>query len=130
MWVVDDDKDFLDALEFILSAEDWKSQSSKGFLWQEASRNNVPGCLILDFFMPIKNGLEVQAEIKKINPRLSIIFLTGHKELNIAINKYDANLGVTIQDSKNDLFNSLTDREKKFSTSLLICCPSKKFLSP
>lgn len=79
--VVDDDEEFLDAVEFILSTDDWKSQSfqsSEDFLRQEASNINAPGCLILDFFMPIKNGLEVQAELKKINPDLPIIFLTGH----------------------------------------------------
>ena len=89
--VVDDDDEFLDALEFILSTEDWKSQSfqsSEDFLLQEASQKSVPGCLILDFFMPIKNGLEVQAELKKINSDLPIIFLTGHGELDIAIKAF------------------------------------------
>lgn len=37
--IVDDDDEFLDALEFILSTEEWKSQSfqsSEEFLLQEA----------------------------------------------------------------------------------------------
>ena len=37
--VVDDDEEFLDAVEFILSTDDWKSQSfqsSEDFLRQEA----------------------------------------------------------------------------------------------
>ena len=155
--VVDDDEEFLDAVEFILSTDDWKSQSfqsSEDFLRQEESNINAPGCLILDFFMPIKNGLEVQAELKKINPDLPIIFLTGHGELDIAIKafkngacdflqkpvnqkelfaavenaikKYDANLDVKIQNSKRHLFNSLTDREKQVFYKLVDLLSAKE----
>ena len=155
--VVDDDEEFLDAVEFILSTDDWKSQSfqsSEDFLRQEASNINAPGCLILDFFMPIKNGLEVQAELKKINPDLPIIFLTGHGELDIAIKafkngacdflqkpvnqkelfaavenaikKYDANLDVKIQNSKRHLCNSLTDREKQVFYKLVDLLSAKE----
>lgn len=155
--IVDDDDEFLDALEFILSTEEWKSQSfqsSEEFLLQEASQKSVPGCLILDFFMPIKNGLEVQADLKKINSDLPIIFLTGHGELDIAIkafkngacdflqkpvnqkelftavenaiNKYDANLDVKIQNSKRYLFNSLADREKQVFYKLVDLLSAKE----
>ena len=104
--------------------------------------------------MPIKNGLEVQAELKKINPDLPIIFLTGHGELDIAIKafkngacdflqkpvnqkelfaavenaikKYDANLDVKIQNSKRHLFNSLTDREKQVFYKLVDLLSAKE----
>lgn len=155
--IVDDDEEFLDAVEFILSTEDWKSQSfqsSEEFLRREASQKSIRGCLLLDFFMPNKNGLEVQVELKKINPDLPIIFLTGHGELDIAIkafkngacdflqkpvtqkelfaavdnavNKYDANLEVKIQNSKRYLFNSLTDREKQVFYKLVDLLSAKE----
>ena len=133
--VVDDDEEFLDAVEFILSTDDWKSQSfqsSEDFLRQEASNINAPGCLILDFFMPIKNGLELDIAIKAFKNG-ACDFLqkpVNQKELfaavENAIKKYDANLDVKIQNSKRHLFNSLTDREKQVFYKLVDLLSAKE----
>jgi CheY-like chemotaxis protein len=41
-------------------------------------REDLPGCLILDFQMPGQNGLELQTELSARHVDLPIIFLTAH----------------------------------------------------
>lgn len=41
--------------------------------------------VVMDVSMPGLNGLECMAEMKKVQPRLEIIILTGHASLNVGI---------------------------------------------
>ena len=64
---VDDDEDQLISLEALLSGEGWDVAaytSARDFFVND--RPSRPGCLILDLRMPDVSGLEVQAEMKKI----------------------------------------------------------------
>lgn len=36
------------------------------------------GCLIIDLFMPSMNGIDLIIELKKINPNIHIIIISGH----------------------------------------------------
>lgn len=44
-------------------------------------RPGVPGCLLLDFRMPVMNGLEVQAEIGRRGWTLPIVMLSAHGDV-------------------------------------------------
>lgn len=84
--VVDDDRDFLEGLCFLLDAKGWKTvgyRSAHSFLTSDAP--SIPGCLILDIRMPGMSGIELQAEMKRREIDLPIIILTGHADIDSAV---------------------------------------------
>ncbi len=83
--LVDDDPDFLD--EFGESLEEYavqKASSGEEALRILRSPNDVDAVL-LDEMMPGMRGTEVLQEIRKINPDIGIIILTGHSTKEVAI---------------------------------------------
>lgn len=40
----------------------------------------VPDCVVLDMYMPVMSGLDVQAELKRLRPDLPIVFITAHDD--------------------------------------------------
>ncbi len=48
-------------------------------------REDLPGCLILDYQMPGQNGIELQAELKARHDDLPIIFLTAHGDIPTSV---------------------------------------------
>lgn len=84
--VVDDDRDFLEGLCFLLDAKGWKTvgyRSAQSILTSDAP--SMPGCLILDIRMPGMSGIELQAEMKRREIDLPIIILTGHADIDSAV---------------------------------------------
>jgi DNA-binding NarL/FixJ family response regulator len=53
-------------------------------------RNNSYDLVILDISMPGRNGLELLGEIRNLNPRLPVIFLSMHPEEQYAIRAFRA----------------------------------------
>ena len=84
--ICDDDEDLAAALELFLSLEGWKTvvfHDAKSFL--TGDRPSVPGCLILDVKMPGFSGLECQALMKEHDVKLPVIFITGHGDIDMAV---------------------------------------------
>jgi len=83
--LVDDDKEFRD--EFRDYLEDYEViEASNGEEALELLRKpNVIDLVILDVLMPGLRGTEVLKEMKRINPDLGIIILTGYSSENVAI---------------------------------------------
>lgn len=78
VFVVDDDKDILVALRFLLEAEDLNVEtfsSAQAFL--NKYNGGQPGCLLLDLRMPGMNGLELQELLSARGIELPIIIITG-----------------------------------------------------
>src|ERR1043165_5317119 len=44
-----------------------------------------PSCLVLDVRLPDLSGLDLQAELAKINNAIPIIFITGHGDVPISV---------------------------------------------
>jgi CheY-like chemotaxis protein len=61
-----------------------------------------PDLIILDFVMPVLNGLEAARELKKIMPDVPIILLTQHANLGAAMLRTDSIVNRII--SKSDAF--------------------------
>jgi FixJ family two-component response regulator len=57
--------------------------SARQFL--EHEREDVPGCLILDFQMPDQNGIELQEELIARQNDLPIVFLTAHGDIPTSV---------------------------------------------
>ncbi|MDO4936400.1 MAG: response regulator [Sutterellaceae bacterium] len=84
--VVDDDIDQLTALEMLLLGQGWDVavySSAGDFL--RGDTPSRPGCLILDVRMPGMSGLELQAEMARREYPLPIVFLTGHGDVEMAV---------------------------------------------
>ncbi len=84
--IVDDDDDFRSAIKFLLNTEGWEVAdyaSAKEFLEKDDPQR--PGCLLLDVRMPGMTGIELQAEMKKLNTQIPIVFLSAHGDIEMAV---------------------------------------------
>lgn len=81
--IVDDEPIIRESLSSWLSAE-YEVQSyengSEFLLALQSSdfEDGTPTCLLLDFQMPVINGVEVQNELRAINCEIPIIFISGN----------------------------------------------------
>lgn len=86
VFIVDDDDAVRDSLGMLLESEEIPHQSfpsADAFL--DAWHDSLNGCLVVDIKMPGRNGLELQAELRKKQSSLPIIFITGHGDLPMAV---------------------------------------------
>ena len=84
--IVDDDDSLRDALRFVLETEGWRVADHAGareFLTRDAP--STPGCVVLDIRMPGMSGIEAQRAMLERGIDLPIIFLTGHGDIDMAV---------------------------------------------
>lgn len=84
--LVDDDEALRDALSLMLSYAGWRVEThADAAEFLRSDRPSVPGCLVLDYLMPDMDGIRLQAQMKARGYRLPIIFLSGHGDMDVAI---------------------------------------------
>jgi len=84
--LIDDEEDILALLTDILEEEDYEVVTAcNGAEGIEQFKKCSPDLVITDVKMPIKNGLEVLTEIKKMSDDVDVILLTGHSDEATAI---------------------------------------------
>jgi two-component system response regulator FixJ len=86
IYVVDDDVALCNSIHWLLQSVNLKVAhfySAQDFL--NAYNPKQPGCLLLDIRMPVMGGLELFEEINKRRYRLSVIFITGHGDVPMAV---------------------------------------------
>ncbi len=44
------------------------------------AREHAITLVVLDFSMPVKNGIEVQKQLRELSPRTSVVMITGREE--------------------------------------------------
>ncbi len=119
--LVDDEMDFLDTLSKRLKKRNVDASGVKS--GEEAldflNRNSVD-VVVLDVKMPGMDGIETLREIKKVNPLVEVIMLTGHASIEVAIEGME--LGAFDYLMKpidiDDLLYKLQDAYKKKSIQL------------
>ena len=80
--LIDDNKDFVEFLKFLLSHHGYDAHSAhSGPDGLAELRKHPVDLVILDVMMPKMNGLQVCAEIKKSDPSLPVILLTAKDDL-------------------------------------------------
>ncbi len=84
--VVDDDAALRDSLGFLLSSEGYKNRAyeSGPALLDHAAELEF-GCIVTDIRMPNMTGLELVAELKRREIALPIVVLTGHGDVQLAV---------------------------------------------
>lgn len=139
--LVDDNEQHLMALAFFLQTEGWRVESYRSSTEYLLNVKKDPGCLILDIKMPAVSGAELQEILNKRGYDLPIIFLTGHGDLDLAVQVFrrgavdflqkpfvpeelnkaieraieldEANRTATKKETESDLYQKLTPREKE-----------------
>jgi FixJ family two-component response regulator len=86
VYVVDDDVDVREGLQSLFQSIGLKSQifgSTSEFL--TADLTDVASCLILDVRFPDSSGLDLQAELARIQKNIPIVFITGHGDIPMTV---------------------------------------------
>lgn len=87
VFVVDDDQAMRDSLHWLMTSVNLPVKafaSAREFL--DAFQPDWLGCLLLDVRMPEMSGLELQKEMSARSVDLPIIIITGHGDVQMAVN--------------------------------------------
>ncbi|MDD2446329.1 MAG: response regulator [Tissierellia bacterium] len=83
--VIDDDKEILFAMTAICEYKDWISITAISVLEGiERLKKYKPDLVLIDYHLPIYNGIEGVKRLRKINSKVPIIVLTVEEDQNVA----------------------------------------------
>ncbi len=89
LYIVDDNRDFLDSIRFWLASDDFEVAT-----WEQpaealaaiAGRDRLrAACLMLDIRMPGMSGLELHDALIERNADLPVIYMSGHADVALAV---------------------------------------------
>ncbi len=84
--VIDDERPTLKMFTLLLSAYGYEIFTAEnGQEGLDLFKKERPGLVLTDIKMPIMDGIEVLKEIKKVNPHAEVIVITGHGDMDLAI---------------------------------------------
>jgi two-component system nitrogen regulation response regulator NtrX len=84
--IVDDEPSIVQSLSGLLSDEGYKvSTAVNGHEALKVIDSDSPDLVLLDIWMPGLDGIETLKEIKKYNPHIQVIIITGHGTIETAV---------------------------------------------
>ena len=84
--LVDDDEAIRRSASFMLRTSGYLVKTyASGVEFLGVVNDAVPGCVLLDVRMPKIDGLEVQAALKERGVLLPVVVMTGHGDINTAV---------------------------------------------
>jgi two-component system nitrogen regulation response regulator NtrX len=84
--IVDDEPSILQSLGGLLSDEGFEvTTAANGYEALKAIEEDTPDLVLLDIWMPGIDGIETLKEIKKENPNIQVIIITGHGTIETAV---------------------------------------------
>ncbi|KGK41546.1 LuxR family transcriptional regulator [Nitrincola sp. A-D6] len=90
VFLVDDDNDFRDSMQWLLSSAGYNVVSSASATEFLDVYQGEQGCLLLDVRMPGINGLALQQMLQERDIQLPIILISGHGDIPMAVNAIKA----------------------------------------
>jgi len=85
--IVDDEPSILQTLSGLLADEGFEvSTAANGYEALKIIDAESPDLVLLDIWMPGIDGIETLTEIKKENPTIQVIIITGHGTIETAVN--------------------------------------------
>lgn len=84
--VVDDETSILDSLRGILQDEGYLvATAASGEEALEEARKELPDLVVLDIWMPKMDGLAVLEELRRQDPQLPVVIISGHGNIETAV---------------------------------------------
>ncbi|MDA8139039.1 MAG: sigma-54 dependent transcriptional regulator [Desulfobacteraceae bacterium] len=84
--IVDDESSIQQSLKGVLMDEGFEvNTASNGYEALQLIETEAPDLVLLDIWMPGIDGLETLKEIKKNNPHIQVIMITGHGTIETAV---------------------------------------------
>ena len=84
--LVDDDEAIRRSVGFMLKTSSYQVRAyESGVKLLKSATSLEPGCILLDIRMPGMDGLEVQLALKEKGVSLPVIIMTGHGDVNLAV---------------------------------------------
>lgn len=90
VWVIDDDKSIRWVLDKALQKAGYEVRSypNAGGLLQEIGHSNPPDVIVTDIRMPGMDGIELLRRLQEQNPKLPVIVMTAHSDLESAVSAF------------------------------------------
>ncbi len=85
VYLVDDDEAIRRSAGFMLKTSGFAVKSFDSGVEFLKERELDPGCILIDVRMPGMDGLEVQRELQARGSTLPVIVMTGHGDINVAV---------------------------------------------
>jgi two-component system response regulator FixJ len=86
IFIVDDDPSVRDALTVVLALEGFKVTSfSEGASLLDATRRQMPACIMLDVHMPGRSGLDILKDLNAHSSGLPIFIISGQADIPMAV---------------------------------------------
>lgn len=84
--LIDDDEAVRRSTSFMLRTSRYLVKTyASGVELLALGKDIAPGCILLDVRMPVMDGLEVQRTLKERGVLLPVIVMTGHGDVNVAV---------------------------------------------
>jgi YesN/AraC family two-component response regulator len=84
--VIDDEQPTLKMFSLLLSAYGYEVLTAEnGQMGVDVFREHSPWLVLTDIKMPVMDGIEVLKRIKAVNPHTEVIVITGHGDMDLAI---------------------------------------------
>lgn len=91
IWIVDDDKSIRWVLEKALQQAHMQTQTfDRADSLLDALKHSQPDVIISDIRMPGTTGLDLLGHIKNNFPKIPVIIMTAHSDLDSAVNSYQS----------------------------------------
>lgn len=88
IYIIDDDASFRRSVVFLLESSGWRVRaydSAVAFLDEHDTAPQDMGCLVLDIRMPVMSGLALQQHLTDRNWPVSVVMITGHGDVRMAV---------------------------------------------
>lgn len=126
VFIIDDDADIHQALRWLFESVELHVESfASAILFLENFDPTRSGCIITDVRMPIMSGIQMFEQLNLLKNRLPVIVLTGHGDIQMAVNAMKIGVVDFILKPFNDQF--LVEQVQKYISLNMHQCSLEPF---